>query len=148
MKSLAMNKKARADYAIEDTIEAGLVLTGREVKSAKTGGAQLTGSYARIIQNEAHLINGLIRPYSHAPSDPSYDERRSRKLLLHRAEIEKIQRRDLEKGLSLIPLELYVRKGKIKVSLGIGRPKKKYDKRETIKKRETEREIRRAVKKN
>ena len=146
MKLLAKNKRAYFDYEISDTFEGGLVLSGQEVKSAKTGGAQLTGSYARIINGEAFLLNAYIKPYKHASHLENYDPNRTRKLLLHKLEIRKLENRINEKGLTLLPLELYTKKGRIKVKLGLGRARKRTDKRELIKKREVERKIKHATK--
>lgn len=144
---LAKNKRAYFDYEIEDKLEAGLVLTGQEVKSAKTGGITLTGSYAKIIGGEAALINAQIRPYVHASVNESYDPTQTRRLLLHKSEILKFSNRTDEKGLTLLPLEAYTKKGKIKILLGLGRSRKKTDKREVIKKRESDRYIQKALRK-
>jgi len=147
MAELAKNKRAYFDYEILDTFEAGLILTGQEVKSAKNNGAQLTGAYARIIGGEVQLINAHIKPYAYASNLESYDPTQTRKLLMHKVEIEKLTGKIQEKGLTLLPLELYTLRGKIKVKLGLGRSKKKQDKRESIKKREDDRSIRRAMRK-
>ena len=120
-------------------------MTGQEVKSAKTGGLTLTGSYARVASGEAVLLNAQIKPYALAAGLESYDAAQTRKLLLHKAEIYKLSGRTQEKGLTLLPLEAYTKKGKIKILLGLGRAKKKTDKRETIKKREDERKIQKII---
>lgn len=147
MATLAKNRRATFDYEILEKLEAGIVLSGQEVKSAKTGGASLHGSYARVAGGEATLINASIKPYAYASKLEGYDPTRSRRLLLHKAEIFKLEGRIQEKGLTLIPLEMYTSRGKIKVTVGVGRSKKKTDKRETIKRREDERQIARAMKK-
>lgn len=146
MSLLAKNKKAYFDYQISETLEAGIVLSGQEVKSAKTGGIQLTGAYAKTLAGEIFLINGHIKPYKHASNLSGYDPTRTRKLLLHKSEILKLQGRLQEKGLTLLPLEAYTHRGKIKIKLGLGKAKKKTDKREAIKKRETEKKIRQIIK--
>jgi SsrA-binding protein len=144
MKSLANNKRAFFDYQILDTLEAGIVLTGQEAKSAKTGGLQLSGSYARVAGGEAVLLNARIKPYAFASGLESYDPEQTRKLILHKSEIDRLLGRLQEKGLTLLPLEAYVKNGRVKIKLGLGRAKKKLDKRETIKKREVTRKIQKA----
>lgn len=145
MKELARNRRAYSDYTISETLEAGLVLSGAEVKSAKYGGVNLSGSYARIIGGELFLINGHIKAYTHASPLLPYDPTRSRKLLAHKHELTRLSGKIEEKGLTLIPLSAYNKKGRIKILIGLGKAKKKYDKRETIKKREAQRSIQRAV---
>ncbi|MEK9180654.1 MAG: SsrA-binding protein SmpB [Patescibacteria group bacterium] len=145
MKVLAKNRRAYFDYEITEKLEAGVVLTGQEVKSAKTGGLTLTGSYARVAGGEVELLNAKIKPYALAAGLESYDASQTRKLLLHKAEIYRLSGRTQEKGLTLLPLEAYTKKGKIKILLGLGRAKKKTDKRETIKKREDERKIQKII---
>jgi len=141
MKSLAFNKRAKFDYDVKETFDAGLVLAGHEVKSAKTGNVSLAGSYVKVGANGAHLVNAHIGPYKYAPQE-SYDPTHSRKLLLTKREIDELVGK--EKGLTIIPLEMYIgRRGLIKLKLGVGRGRKKTDKREYIKKRDTEREARR-----
>jgi SsrA-binding protein len=141
--TLATNNRAKYDYDIKDTLDAGLILEGREVKSAKKGNVSLNGSYVTVNQSGAHLINCHIGPYKYAPNT-DYDPTHTRALLLKKAEINALLGK--EKGLVIIPLELYSgRRGLIKLKLGIGRSRKKIDKREYIKKRDTEREIRRGV---
>lgn len=138
------NKKAYFDYEISDSFEAGINLYGHEVKSARAGKADLTGSFVRIIGNEAFLVNGKI--YAYQPGQiEDYDERRTRKLLLHKSQIISLKSKTEGSNLSLIPVSMYLKKGFIKVEVGLGKGKKKYDKKETIKKRDilrdTEREI-------
>ena len=146
MKILAKNKRAYFDYEIFDNFEAGVVLTGQEVKSAKTGGMELTSAYARITNEEVYLLNGHIKAYAHASNLEGYDPTQNRKLLLKKAEIKKLIGRIQEKGLTLLALEAYVKNGRIKIKLGLGRSKKKFDKRDLIKKRESDRKIGRATK--
>lgn len=147
MKALAKNKRAYFDYEIGEKIEAGVVLTGQEVKSAKTGHINLSGSYARAHDGRASLLNASIQAYEHAANLEGYDPTQSRKLLLHKSEIIKLQSRLQTKGLTLLPLEVYVKKGKVKILLGLGKSKKKFDKRDVIKKREADRKIARALRK-
>lgn len=144
MATLALNKRAKFDYDIKTTLEAGLVLEGREVKSAKAGNVSLAGSYVTVSPTGASLINAHIGPYKYAPSD-NYEPTRSRKLLLKQKEINSLLGK--EKGLVIIPIEIYSvgRKGLIKLKLGLGRARKKADKRAVIKKKETLKEIRRAL---
>ena len=143
-KVIARNKKARHEYAIEDTYEAGIVLTGTEVKSLREGRASLVDGYAVIMDGEVWLQAVHIAEYTqgtwtnHAP-------RRNRKLLLHRAEINKLIGKTKESGLTLIPLELYFKDGKVKVEIGLARGKKTYDKRQTLMERQNKREAERAM---
>lgn len=138
------NRKARHDYEILETFEAGMVLIGSEVKSLRDGRANLKDSYARVERGEAFLLNAHISPYA-AASYLGHEPERSRKLLLHREEIEKLLGRVQEKGLTVIPLRIYFKGGRAKVLLGVGRGKKAYDKRESIKEREMKRETDRAM---
>lgn len=146
MKTLAQNKRANYDYDIKETFDAGLVLTGAEVKSAKSGSVSLTGSYAVVNPKGASLLNCHIGPYKYAPNK-DYNPTHTRKLLLKKKEIESLLGK--EKGLVIIPLEVYASgpKGLVKLRLGLGRARKKLDKREYIKTRETEKEIRKTVNK-
>lgn len=136
------NRRARFDYEILDTVEAGLVLVGSEVKSVYKGRANLTDAYAKVANGEMWLVNMDIEPYEHS-AHFAPDRRRDRKLLLHRREIDTLARRTQEKGLTLIPLALYFKNGKAKVEIGLGRGKRQYDKRESIAKKETQRETER-----
>ena len=145
MKLLIKNKKAYFDYKILENLEAGIVLTGAEVKSIKQSQINLKGAYVAITGNEANLLNAHIAPYKFANQN-SYNPTRSRKLLLHKKEIDYLIGKSREKGITILPLSAYTKKGLIKLEVGIGQGKKKYDKRETIKKREGEREIQRAIK--
>ena len=145
MSVLAKNKEGYFNYTIEHTLEAGIVLAGHEVKSAKTGGVSLKGSHVTIRGNEAVLINAHIPLYKHSAAIPGYEPTRSRKLLLNKKEISGLIGKSKEQGMAVIPLELYEKRGLVKVKLGIGRGKKKYDKRARIKKREDDRKIARAI---
>jgi SsrA-binding protein len=143
-KNICLNRRARYEYAIEETYEAGLVLTGGEVKSLRAGRAHLRDSYGRIGKGEAVLINAHISPYEPAHyfnEDPA----RTRKLLLHRKEIMRLMGRVQEQGLTLVPLRLYFKDGYAKVELALARGKKLYDKRATIREREVRRDIARAM---
>ncbi|NDY41897.1 SsrA-binding protein SmpB [Dissulfurirhabdus thermomarina] len=146
VKIVARNRKARFAYHIEDTLEAGLVLLGPEVKSLREGRANLADGYVVFKRGEAWLQNVHISPYPFAAHHQHLDPLRPRKLLLHRREIDRLAGKVQERGLSLVPLSLYFRDGKAKVELGLARGKKRYDKRETLKRRTEEREIRRRYK--
>lgn len=143
---LVQNRKASHDYFIEDTIEAGLVLTGTEIKSLRNGKANISDAFATIRNGEAFIHNMHISPFEQGnrfnPSDPT----RARKLLLKRAEIDKLLGIVKQQGYTLVPLKIYVRNGYAKLLLGIGKGKKQYDKRETEAKRSAQREIQRALK--
>lgn len=143
-KLIAQNKKARHDYHIEDTFEAGLVLTGTEVKSLRAGRASLLDAYADITDGEAWLHNAHIPEYSQG-TWTNHTPRRKRKLLLHRSEIDKMARRVNERGLTIVPLSLYFKDGRAKVEIGIARGKKTYDKRRAIARRDVEREVTREL---
>ena len=140
------NKKAYFSYQILEKFEAGMVLIGQEVKSIRSGRISLKGSYVVLKGEEPYLIGANIPPYQpkNAPSD--YAPERPRKLLLNKLEIKRLIGKTKEKGLTLIPLKVYTKNARIKLEFGIGKGKKKADKRETIKKREAEREMRRALK--
>jgi len=147
MKVFAENKKAYFDYEILEKFEAGIVLTGSEVKSIKTGTISLQGSYVVINKDgEVFLIGANIPPYQPQNELKSYDNERSRKLLLKKREIEYLIGKSRERGLTLMPLQVYTKKAKIKLEFGIAKGKKTFDKREMIKKRETEREIEKELK--
>jgi SsrA-binding protein len=137
------NRRARFDYAIEESSEAGIALVGSEVKSVYKGRANLTDAYCRVIEGELWLINADIEPYDHT-SAFHHERRRDRKLLMHRKEIATLERKSLEKGFALLPLAMYFKNGRVKLEVGLGRGKKAYDKRETIAKKESQREIERA----
>ncbi len=145
MKVLVTNRKARRDYHILDTVEAGVVLKGSEVKSLRAGGGSLAGSYASVSGGEAWLHGLHINPYDPG-SAFSPDPRRTRKLLLHRREINKLASAVAVKGQTLVPLRVYLKGGLVKVELATGKGKRSYDKRQTIRKRETDRELARVRK--
>ena len=144
-KTIAENRKARHDYHILDTWEAGVALLGTEVKSIREGRVNLRDSYARVDNGEVWMLNVHISPYSHRGS-AAHEELRQRKLLLHRDEIRKMVGQVAEKGLTLVPLELYFKNGRVKVQLGLAKGKQAHDKRETLRRREVDRETRAAVK--
>jgi SsrA-binding protein len=136
------NRRARFDYEVLDTYEAGIALVGSEVKSLFLGRANLTDAFCQVLRGEMWLIGMDIEPYSHA-SHFLPDRRRDRKLLLHRKEIDLIERKSQEKGFALIPLKVYFKNGRVKVEIGLCRGKKQYDKRTQIAERETRREMER-----
>lgn len=144
-KVIADNRKALHDYHVLDTVEAGVVLLGTEVKSIREGGVNLRDSYARIDKGEIWLLNMHISSYSHTDYARP-DERRQRKLLLHRHEILKLTGKVAEKGLTLVPLRMYLKNGRVKVALALVKGKQEHDKRETIRRREVDRETRAAIK--
>lgn len=146
IKLIARNRKARHDYHILDSWEAGMVLKGSEVKSLRDGQASLADSFARIENGEAWLHNLHIGPYGPAGPD-AHEPRRPRKLLLHRYEIRRLVGKVEQAGLTLIPLEIYFRNGVAKVKLALAKGKKVRDRREDIRRREAEREVDRATKK-
>ena len=143
--NIAENRKAFHDYHVLDTWEAGMVLLGTEVKSIREGRVNLRDSYARVEKGEVWLYNVNISSYSHR-GYADHEPLRQRKLLMHREEIRKLIGKTTEKGMTLVPVRMYFRKGRVKVAIGLAKGKKDYDKRETIKRRETERETRAAVK--
>jgi SsrA-binding protein len=142
---IADNRKALHDYAVLDTYEAGVALLGTEVKSIREGSVNLRDSFARIDRGEVWLLNVHIGPYSHMGYS-SHEERRQRKLLLHAHEIRKLTGRVAEKGLTLVPLQMYFKNGRVKVALALVKGKQAHDKRETIRRREVDRETRAAIK--
>lgn len=144
-KLIADNRKALFDYHVLDEWEAGVALLGTEVKAIREGRVNLRDSFARVDNGEVWLNNVHISPYSHRGS-ADHSERRQRKLLLHRHEILKLTGRINEKGLTLVPLRMYFKKGRVKVALALVKGKQAHDKRETIRKREVDRETRAAVK--
>ena len=146
-KMIAENRKARHDYIIEDTYEAGLVLLGTEVKSLRMGKANLKDSYARIKNGEVFVYQMHIGAYPFAYYN-NHDPLRARKLLLHNYEIKKLFGKVNEKGYSLIPLKLYFKDGKVKMSLALAKGKQSHDKRETIRRRDQKRELERERKNN
>jgi SsrA-binding protein len=142
--SIAQNRRARHDYEILERYEAGIALTGSEIKSVREHKVQLQGSYARLKGGELWLEDAHIAPYANAGYAP-HDPMRNRKLLLHKKEIAKIAEALNERGLTLIPLAMYFKRGKAKVELGIARGLKRYDKRERLKERDQQRDIQQAV---
>ena len=144
-KNIAENRKAFHDYHILETFEAGIVLVGTEVKAIREGNANLRDSFARLEDGEIWLYNVHINPYSHRGYS-THEPTRKRKLLLHRREIRKLIGKTVEKGLTLVPTRLYFQNGHVKVALALARGKQAHDKRETIKRREADRETRAAVK--
>ncbi|KAA0256892.1 SsrA-binding protein SmpB [Deferribacter autotrophicus] len=145
MKVLATNKKAFHDYEIIEKYEAGIVLKGTEVKSAKNGRINLRDSFIRIKDGEAFLLNCHISPYEQG-NIMNHDPTRTRKLLLHKREIERLAGKVQEKGLTLVPLKVYLKNNLVKIEIALAKGKKLYDKRETIKKKDLEREISRTLK--
>lgn len=134
------NKKANFDYFIEDTYECGIVLTGTEIKSIRKGSANLKDSYARVKNNEVFLTNMFISTYEEG-NRFNHDERRERKLLLHKKEIYKIRDKVEKEGYSLVPVKLYLKEGKVKILLGVARGKKLYDKRQSLKEKDIKRDL-------
>ena len=143
--NIAENRKAFHDYHVIDTFEAGIALLGTEVKAIREGRVNLRDSFARVEDGEVFLYNVHISPYSHR-GYADHEPLRRRKLLLHRSEILKLIGKTVERGMTLVPLRMYFKKGRVKVAVSLAKGKKEYDKRETIKKWETERETRAAVK--
>lgn len=145
MKLLAKNRRATFDYEITEHLVAGVSLTGAEVKSIKSGFASLKGSFVSIHENEAYLTNAHVTPYAHAAHKENLDPTRSRKLLLHRKQLDDLIVHK-QAGLSIVPTALLLERRLVKLEIGIGRGKKRYDKRETIKRRDTNRELARQLK--
>lgn len=145
-KVISDNRKARFLYEILETYEAGLQLMGTEVKSIREGKVNLQDGYALIRNGEAWLINVHISPYTTSSQYFNHDPRRTRKLLLHRQEIRKLIGKVEQQGLTLVPLKMYLKRGLVKVSIGLGKGKKLHDKREDMKRRQDKRDIQRAMK--
>lgn len=145
VKVVATNRKAYHDYHVEETQEAGIVLTGTEIKSVRAGSVNLRDSFVQSRARELWMMNVHIAPYEPA-SRQNADPYRDRKLLLHRDQILRMAGRVQEKGLTIVPLRMYLKNNRAKVEIGLVRGKKQYDKRQVIAKRESDREIRRAVK--
>jgi SsrA-binding protein len=143
--TVAQNRRARHEYNIEETVEAGLVLTGTEIKSIRAGRANLAEAYARIERGEAWLIGAHIAPYEQA-SRFNHEPTRTRKLLLHRDQIAELARKTQTRGYTLVPLRLYLRDGLAKVELGLARGRKAHDKRRVIAERDARRELERETK--
>jgi SsrA-binding protein len=143
-KLVASNRRARFDYEILDTVEAGIALLGPEVKSLRAGRASLSDAYATVRHGEVFLLSAHISPYEQAGRE-NPEPRRERKLLLKKAEIRRLQSQVAERGRTLVPLSLYFQNGRAKVELALVRGKRKYDKRETLRRREEERELERSL---
>jgi SsrA-binding protein len=143
-RTVATNRRARHDYDIEETFEAGMVLTGPEVKSLREGRASLSDAYARVDGSAVWIENMHIPPYEMADTR-QYDAKRPRKLLLHREEISRLTGKTAERGLALIPLKVYFTRGLAKMQLGLGRGKRQYEKRQAIAEREHRREMERGL---
>lgn len=144
IKVIANNRKARHDYHIEDSLEAGLVLTGSEIKSIRAGQVNLRDSYGTVRDEELWLVNAHIAPYKQA-THTNHEPKRDRKLLLHRREINRLIGKLQEKGLTLVPLKLYLKNGRAKVEMGLARGKRQYDKRQSLRERDDHRQIDRAL---
>jgi SsrA-binding protein len=144
-KTIALNRRARHEYSIEDSLEAGIVLTGTEIKAIRAGKVNLADAYARIEKGEAWLVGAHIAPWE-GGNRLNHEPKRDRKLLLHRGQIDQLLGRTKAKGLTLLPLKLYItERGKAKLELGLGRGKQLYDRRREIAEREARREIEREV---
>lgn len=144
---LSDNRQASHNYLLSDRIEAGIELTGTEVKAAKSGKIQLKDAYAEVVGTEAWLVNAHISQYSHGNRE-NHEPVRRRKLLLHRAEIDKLQQKTREKGLTVIPTKMYLKGGLIKCEIAVGKGKKLHDKREAERTREDANEARAAIRRN
>jgi len=144
-KLVASNRRARHEYFIEETVEAGIVLTGTEIKSIRAGRLNLRDAYARVDDDEVWLIGMHISPYEQAGAYFQHDPLRPRKLLLHRREIAYLRAQLGQKGLTLVPLRLYLKGGRAKLELGLAKGKKLYDKRDTLAERDARRDIERAL---
>lgn len=144
VKILSDNRQAGHNYHLFDRYEAGLVLTGTEVKAAKSGKIQLKDSFAEVVGNEAWLLNAHISQYSHGNRE-NHEPTRRRKLLLHRQEIDKLSQKSREKGLTIVPTKIYLKSGRVKCELAVGRGKKLHDKRESEREREMQAEARAAL---
>lgn len=143
--TVALNRKARHNYTITDTFEAGLVLTGTEIKSVRAGKANLSDAYARVERGEAWLVGAHIAPFEQG-NRYNHEPKRDRKLLLHRAEIDQLMGRAAAKGLTIVPLRLYINdKGRAKIELGMGRGKQLHDRRRDIADRESRRDVEREL---
>ena len=144
-KVVATNREAYHNFHIMETVECGIALTGTEVKSVREGRCNLKDSYGQVRQGEAWLLNAHISPYSHGNRE-NHEPTRTRKLLLHKKEIDKLQGKAQEKGLTLVPTKMYLKNGRVKIELAVAKGKKLYDKRETEKRREADREARAVMK--
>jgi len=145
VKVLAKNKRARHDYHVVDSLEVGVVLRGTEVKSVRLGRVQLVDSYVRVEDGELYLYGTHISPYEQG-NRYNVEPRRRRKLLAHKAEIHRLFRQVTEKGMTLVPLALYLKRGRVKVEVGVCRGKRTFDKRHTLRERDAKREVERELK--
>jgi SsrA-binding protein len=141
-RTIASNRRARRNYTVVDTFEAGIALLGSEVKSMREGRVDLKDSYADVRRGELWLVGAYVAPYEFA-RDGGHDPERDRKLLMHRREIDRIAGQAAEKGLTLIPLQVYFKKGKVKVELGLAKGRRTVDKRQALRDKDHEREMRR-----
>ena len=144
---IATNRQARFNYFISDTFEAGIVLVGSEVKSIREGRVNLNDSYIKIMNAQAFLVGMHISPYSHIENINTFEPTKSRKLLLHKQEIGKLVGLISRKGHTCVPLSIYFKRGIVKVEIGIGKGKKEHDKRDSIKKKDQDKEMKQALKK-
>ena len=144
-KTVAVNRRARHEYSVEETLEAGIALTGTEIKSIRAGRVNLAEAYARIERGEAWLIGAHIAPYEQGNRN-NHEPTRTRKLLLHRDQISELVGRTQAKGFTLVPLKLYIRNGMAKLEIGVAKGKKAHDKRRTIAERDARRELERSTK--
>jgi len=144
-KIVATNRKAYHDYFVEETYEAGIALTGTEIKSVRAGRVNLRDSYAQVRNGELWLLNAHISPYQHG-NRANHEPKRPRKLLMHKREILRLEGKTQERGHTLVPLRMYLKNNLAKVEIGLAKGKKQYDKRQAIAKRETDRAIQRALK--
>ena len=144
-RTIAQNRRARHDYHLSDNVEAGIALTGSEIKSLRAGAASISEAYAMIRGGEVWLVGATIEPYPQAGMR-NHDRLRDRKLLLHRREIDKLRARVEQKGFTLVPIRVYLKNGRAKVELALGRGKDALDKRDTVKAREARRDMDRALK--
>ena len=139
------NRRARHQFMILESLEAGLALTGTEIKSIRAGGVSLNEAFARVRDGELWLVNMYIPPYKSGNAFSAHDPRRSRKLLVHKEQLARLASRSAEKGLTIVPLRLYFTRGRAKVEIGLAKGKKLYDKRKTIQEREVQRELSRVA---
>jgi SsrA-binding protein len=135
------NRRARHEFHILESLEAGLALTGTEIKSIRAGGVSLNEAFARVRDGELWLVNMYVPPYKAGSAFSAHDPRRARKLLVHKEQLERLAARSAEKGLTIVPLRLYFTRGKAKVEIGLAKGKKLYDKRKSIQERELKREL-------
>ena len=147
VKVLAKNKRARHDYHVVDSVEAGIVLVGTEVKSVRLGKVQLVDSYVRVEDGELYMHGTHISPYEQG-NRYNVEPRRRRKLLVHKSEIHRLHRQATEKGMTLVPLSVYLRRGRVKVEVGICRGKKTFDKRHTLREKDAKRDVERELKRS